>query len=122
MQSLAEMQGIEPENTPQLRSISLLLAIVAIGILVISLTAIMLPSHAELASLRERLRHTEEQLAKAKKEEEQARNHLKWMQDPEYAEQIARDKANQALPFETIIRFQKPPVPQQSPKTTEKTP
>ena len=45
-----------------------------------------------------------QQLQQAMATETEARNKFQWMSDPEYFEQIARDRANQAKEGETIVR------------------
>lgn len=103
--SLEKMQGIEREerNEGLHRIYFLLIVLIFIGTSV-AIAAFILPPHTELASLREELAAKREQVARAKEKEAQAREHLKWMEDPEYAEQIARDQANQAMEDEIIIR------------------
>ncbi len=120
--SLDKMQGIEREerNEGISRIYFLLVVLLFIGIF-IGVAFIILPPHTELASLREELEAKREQVARAKAQEEQARAHLKWLEDPEYAEQIARDQANQAMEGETIIRPKpvEPSEPSQPTSTTK---
>lgn len=114
--SIEQMQGIEAEKRNEgLGRIFLLLAIILFVAIFIGVAAFILPPHTELASLREELAAKKEQVARAKDREEQARRHLAWMEDPEYAEQIARDSANQARADETIIRLE-PAEPVDEPK------
>jgi hypothetical protein len=56
---------------------------------------------ARLEQEREQAQH---QLRRAKAVEAEAYNRLLWMSDPEYFEQMARDRANQAKAGEHIIR------------------
>ncbi|MFI3244348.1 MAG: septum formation initiator family protein [Akkermansia sp.] len=103
--SLEQMQGIEREERNHgLERIYFLLIVLLFISICVGVSAFLLPPHTELASLREELEAKREQVARAKAKEEQARAHLKWLEDPEYAEQIARDQANQAMEGETIIR------------------
>ena len=46
----------------------------------------------------------EQQLLKARQVESEAYHRFLWMDDPEYFEQIARDRANQAKAGEHIVR------------------
>ncbi len=116
--SLEKMQGIEREERNEgLQRIYFLLAVLAFIIVFVGVAFFILPPHTELASLREELEAKREQVARAKSQEEQARAHLKWLEDPEYAEQIARDQANQAMQGEIIIR-PKPVEPAEPAKPT----
>lgn len=58
----------------------------------------------ELHTLEQERDRAEQQLRRAKATEAEAYNKLLWMSDPEYFEQMARDRANQAKEGEHIIR------------------
>ncbi|MBP3500345.1 MAG: septum formation initiator family protein [Akkermansia sp.] len=58
----------------------------------------------ELHTLEQERARAEQQLRRAKATEAEAYNKLLWMSDPEYFEQMARDRANQAKEGEHIIR------------------
>ncbi len=58
----------------------------------------------ELHTLEQERDRAEQQLRRAKATEVEAYNKLLWMSDPEYFEQMARDRANQAKVGERIIR------------------
>lgn len=58
----------------------------------------------ELHTLEQERDRAEQQLRRAKATEAEAYNKLLWMSDPEYFEQMARDRANQAKVGERIIR------------------
>ncbi len=106
-QGIDKMQGIELDETNEGLSRIYFLTLVLIFIVVCGgVAVVILPPHTELASLREELEAKREQVARAKEREKQAREHLKWIEDPEYAEQIARDEANQARRGEVIIRVE----------------
>lgn len=57
-----------------------------------------------LRRLEEERSGMQKQLVRARAEMERAHNEFRWMQDPEYFEQIARDRANLAKEGETILR------------------
>ena len=65
---------------------------------------LVLPASLELQSLQQQRESVIQRLNKAQEEEEEARDRFIWMMDPEYFEQIARDRANQAKDGETVIR------------------
>jgi cell division protein FtsB len=59
----------------------------------------------ELQHLRQLKEQTQYELEKARAEEAEAHNRYVWMTtDPEYYEQLARDRADMAKEGETIIR------------------
>lgn len=65
---------------------------------------LVLPASLELQSLQQQRESVLQRLNKAQEEEEEAHDRFIWMMDPEYFEQIARDRANQAKEGETVIR------------------
>ena len=58
----------------------------------------------ELNNLEQERKRAEHLLKRAKATESEAYNKYLWMSDPEYFEQVARDRANQAKEGETIVR------------------
>lgn len=58
----------------------------------------------QLHALRQQQLVAEQLLEQVKEEEADAINRYIWTQDPEYYEQIARDRANMAKPGETVVR------------------
>lgn len=71
----------------------------------------------ELYHLEQDRDQAQEEYLRAKAEETQAANQFHWMMDPEYFEQMARDRANQAKDGETVIHRAAPerPVPAATP-------
>lgn len=65
---------------------------------------LVLPPMLELQNLQREKELVELRLQRAQNEESEAHNRYIWMMDPEYFEQIARDRANQAKEGETVIR------------------
>ncbi len=79
------------------------------GLIFLSFTAflgfiLVLPAWLELQSLQQKKESVIRRLNKAQEEEEETHNRYIWMMDPEYFEQTARDRANQAKDGETVIR------------------
>ena len=66
---------------------------------------LVLPASLELQSLQQQRESVLQRLNRAQEEEEEAHDRFIWMMDPEYFEQIARDRANQAKEGETVIRL-----------------
>ncbi len=56
------------------------------------------------------------QLARARADMERAHNESRWMQDPEYFEQMARDRANLAKEGETVLRLEEAGKERDAPK------
>ena len=75
------------------------LVLVAIIASMLLLTPIL-----ELHTLEQERTMAEQQLNRARAAETEAYNKFLWMSDPEYFEQMARDRANQAKEGEHIIR------------------
>ncbi len=92
--------------------VTTLILLVLVSFLV---STLVLPPLMELHKLKQQLKVAQAQLRHAQKEEAEARDRFVWMQDPEYFEQIARERANQAKPGEIVIRFA-PIVPVQRKK------
>ncbi len=67
-------------------------------------TMLVLPAWLELQNLRRQHEAIAFKLNKARDEEEETHDRFIWMMDPEYFEQIARDRANQAKDGEIVIR------------------
>lgn len=61
-----------------------------------------------LRQLEEERSGMQKQLVRARADMERAHNEFRWMQDPEYFEQIARDRANLAKEGETVLRPAEP--------------
>ena len=79
------------------------------GVIILVLVAIiasmlLLTPILELHTLEQERDRAARQLERARAGEAEAYNKLLWMSDPEYFEQIARDRANQAKEGEFIIR------------------
>lgn len=79
-------------------------ALIFLGLVAFLGTMLMLQPMLELQKLRQEKEQTEFQLRRARAEEAEAHSRYIWMTDPEYFEQVARDRANLAKEGETIIR------------------
>lgn len=89
------------------RGLSRVLAMFGLIFLVLeSFLAVMLvlPAWLERQELAFDREYSEQNLRRVQQEEEEAHNRFLWMMDPEYFEQIARDRANLAKPGEKVIR------------------
>lgn len=91
--------------------------IVVAGIIFLVLVAfltslLVLNPLLELYHLEQERDQAQDEFRRAKAEETQAYNEFHWMMDPEYFEQVARDRANQAKDGETVIHR---PAPDRQP-------
>ena len=82
--------------------------IVVTGIILLVLVAfltslLVLNPLLELYHLEQQRDQAQDEFRRAKAAETQAYNEFHWMMDPEYFEQVARDRANLAKPGETVI-------------------
>ncbi len=102
--TLIDKENIRAKHAAGMQQFVRLLAIVLL-ILILPIVSIwsIYPRTKREAELR-KLEQAQEEYRKAKQAELQAQNHLRWMEDPEYFEQIVRDKANLAQPDEKVIR------------------
>ncbi|MBR5331115.1 MAG: septum formation initiator family protein [Akkermansia sp.] len=101
------LEEIEAQRINRTRGISGMLKVA--GIIVLVLVAflasmLLLTPLMELHSLEQEREQAQRQLVRAKAVEAEAYNRFLWMSDPEYFEQMARDRANQAKAGEHIIR------------------
>ncbi|MBQ5665998.1 MAG: septum formation initiator family protein [Akkermansia sp.] len=101
------LEEIEAQRINRTRGISGMLKVA--GIIVLVLVAflssmLLLTPLMELHSLEQEREQAQRQLLRARAVEAEAYNRFLWMSDPEYFEQMARDRANQAKAGEHIIR------------------
>ena len=101
------LEEIEAQRINRTRGISGMLKVA--GIIVLVLVAflssmLLLTPLMELHSLEQEREQAQHQLLRARAVEAEAYNCFLWMSDPEYFEQMARDRANQAKAGEHIIR------------------
>ncbi|MBR5889919.1 MAG: septum formation initiator family protein [Akkermansia sp.] len=101
------LEEIEAQRLNRNRGIRGMLKVA--GIIVLVLVAflasmLLLTPLMELHSLEQEREQAQRQLQRAQSVETEAYNRFLWMSDPEYFEQMARDRANQAKAGEHIIR------------------
>lgn len=102
--SVEELEEIRANRTDGIRGVLRVTGIIFLVFVTFIVSMLLLTPFLELYSLQQEKEHVEEMLRRAKLEEEKAQNHYLWMRDPEYYEQIARDRANQAKAGEHVIR------------------
>lgn len=111
----------EPENPENARERGVNSLIRVFAIILLSLFffvggSIVLTPLIQLHALRQQQQVAEQTLERVKEEEAEAINRYLWIQDPEYYEQIARDRANMAKPGEVVVRPPAPSAPAAPPR------
>lgn len=115
--TLEEQAVIQQSRSRGIRSVLSVSGLVFLALVAFLATALVLPPLHELHALRKERERVLHRLQRAQDEEYEAHSRYLWMMDPEYFEQIARDRANQAKPGETVIRRPAPaPLPTRPPK------
>lgn len=99
----------EIEDQRQLRSSGIRGMLKVAGVIFLALVAfissmLLLNPMMEIHILEQERARALQQLQRARSVEDEAYHRFLWMEDPEYFEQIARDRANQAKEGEHIIR------------------
>lgn len=99
----------EIEDARQRRSRGIRGMLKVAGVIILALVAfissmLLLNPMLQLHSLEQERARAQQQLQRARIVENEAYHRFLWMNDPEYFEQIARDRANQAKEGEHIIR------------------
>ncbi len=107
------------ERDDGIRSVVSVLGLILIVLVSLVISMLILTPQFELHHLRQELAETQLLLKKARQREQEALNNYRWMQDPEYFEQIARDRATLALPEEHVIRQAEPNLEPQNPSPTK---
>ncbi len=102
LEELEERREHRSDGIRGVLGVSGLILLVLVSFLI---STLVLPPLLELDALKLELEAEQRLLLNARKEEEEARNRFLWMQDPEYFENIARDRADQAKEGETVIRI-----------------
>ena len=115
--TLEELEEVRSGRAAGIRAVITVLGIIFL-VLVSFLVSMMAPTPMlELQALRQQKKRVEELLILKRKEEKEAHDRFRWTADPEYFEQLARDRANMAMEGETVIRRPEkketpPPAPQ----------
>ncbi len=114
--TLEELESTREHRADGIRGVIGVTTLILLVLVSFLVSTLVLPPLLELHTLKRQLETARTQLRHAQEEETEARNRFIWMQDPEFFEQIARERANQAKPGETVIRFA-PAEPVQRGKT-----
>lgn len=102
--TLEEQAVIQQSRSRGIRSVLSVSGLIFLALVGFLATALVLPPLRDLQELRKERERVERRLQRAQDEENDAHSRYIWMMDPEYFEQIARDRANQAKEGETVIR------------------
>lgn len=114
--SLEEQEEIRQNRSQGIRSVLSVSGLIFLALVAFLASMLVLPPMLELQTLRREKERVELRLKRAQDEEHEAHSRYLWMMDPEYFEQIARDRANQAKEGETVIR--RPSTPEQPQENT----
>ncbi len=102
--TLEELEVTRQHRSNGIRCVIGVSTLILLVLVTFLLSTLVLPPLLELHILNRQLETAKAQLRHAIQEEEEARNRFFWMKDPEYFEQIARERAGLAKPGETVIR------------------
>lgn len=102
--TLDEMELIRQSRSQGIRRVLGVSGLIFLALVAFLASILVLPQRLELQSLQRKLERTELRLKRAQDEEAAAHSRYIWMMDPEYFEQMARDRANLAKDGETVIR------------------
>lgn len=114
--TLEEQEIIRQSRSRGIRHVLSVSGLIFLALVAFLASMLVLPQRLELQTLHREKERVELRLKRAQEEETEAHNRYLWMMDPEYFEQIARDRANQAKDGETVIR--RPEAPTQPPPST----
>ncbi len=106
--TLEELETSREHRADGIRGVIGVTTLILLVLVAFLVSTLILPPLLELRTLERQLATAKAQRAHAQKEVIEARNQLDWMNDPEYFEQVARERANQAKPGETVIIFADP--------------
>ncbi|MBR5895774.1 MAG: septum formation initiator family protein [Akkermansia sp.] len=107
--TLEELERIRAQRSMGIRRVLGVSALIFLGFVAFLGSMLILPPMLELQKLKQEKEHTEFQLRRARAEEAEAHSRYLWMTtDPEYYEQLARDRADMAKDGETVIRRPSP--------------
>lgn len=113
--SLEEQEEIRQNRSQGIRRVLGVSGLIFLALVAFLASMLVLPPMLELQNLRREKERVELLLKRAQEEEHEAHSRYLWMMDPEYFEQIARDRANQAKEGETVIRRPSAPEPPAAP-------
>ena len=104
MPTLEEIERERERRSRGIRSMLKVAGIIFLALVAFISSMLLLNPMLQLHSLEQEKARAEQQLLKARQVESEAYHRFLWMDDPEYFEQIARDRANQAKAGEHIVR------------------
>lgn len=113
--TLEEIEFIRQNRSQGIRHVIVVSGLIFLALVAFIASMLVLPPLLELQTLNREKERVELRLKRAQYEEQEAHNRFLWMMDPDYFEQIARDRANQAKPGETVIHRATPTQPSQTP-------
>lgn len=104
MPTLEEIARERERRSRGIRSMLKVAGVIFLALVAFISSMLLLNPMLQLHSLEQEKVRAEQQLLKARQVESEAYHRFLWMDDPEYFEQIARDRANQAKAGEHIVR------------------
>ncbi len=104
MPTLEELEEQRIHRSAGIRGMLKVAGIIVLVVVAFISSMMLLTPMLELHALKQERDRTQLQLTRAKTIEKEAHNRFLWMSDPEFFEQIARDRANLAKDGEFIIR------------------
>lgn len=114
---LDELELVRQERSEGIKHILPVFGLILLVSIAFLSSLIVLRPLFGLRRLEEERGAMQKQLARARADMERAHNEYRWMQDPEYFEQLARDRANLAKEGETVLR---PAAPAEKRDTAQK--
>lgn len=116
--TLEEIEDLRATRTTGIRHILGVSGIIFLALVAFLAAMLVLPPMLDLQALQQEKERAELRLQRARAEEAEAHSRYLWMMDPEYYEQLARDRANQAKAGEKVIRRPSPEEVKRSRTTT----
>ncbi len=119
--TLEELEERREHRSDGIRGVLGVSGLILLVLVSFMVSTLVLPPLLELDALKLEREAVERQLRNAEKDEEEAYHRYLWMQDAEYFENIARDRADQAKEGETVIRIpaDRPEPPRDRPRGHE---
>lgn len=111
-----ERDALRVQRSVGIRGVLGVVAVILLVVAAFIASMVVLSPLFELNNLREEKVTVLKQLEQARREEKMAQDRYHWMMDPEYFEQVARDRANMAKDGETVIRRPAPSAEKPAPE------
>ena len=112
--SLDEREQLMESRQHGISGLIVLAGVILLVLVLFLASLLVLNPLMELYKLEQDRDQAQDEFRRAKAAETQAYNEFHWMMDPEYFEQVARDRANQAKAGETVIHR---PAPERRPNS-----